>query len=130
MNTSLGRIVILVEDYDEALDFYKNKFGCHVIHDSTAGETRYLHVAFKHDDAVGIWFIQANNDNTHCCLGKQTGSAPTFVVYTDDCQRTYDKLKNNSVKVSEEIGHSAGSNYFYCEDLYGNEIVFAELKRG
>lgn len=44
MLTAVGRAVILVNNYDEALRFYKGRLGCETIVDTHAGKLRCVHI--------------------------------------------------------------------------------------
>lgn len=44
MLTAVGRVVILVDDYDEALRLYMGKLGFETIVDTRAGKLRSVHI--------------------------------------------------------------------------------------
>ena len=81
---TLGRIVVLVRDYDETLAFYRDAFGARVLFDapSPTGD-RYLHVGFGPDAGAGVWFLRAG-DGDAARVGQQTGGEPLAVFYTRD----------------------------------------------
>lgn len=123
MKISFGRTVILVSDFDEALQFYQKAFGCTVLFDQTMPDgQRYLHIGFEADTEVGIWFLEGKNDQ----VGQQTGNAPTFVLYTDDIFTVFDHLEKENVEILSEISIVPDSKFFHCSDLYGNRIVVVE----
>lgn len=76
MTTSLGRVIILVDDYDNAFSFYQQNFGCEKLFDATLPDgQRYLHVRFNADDKTGIWFLKADRvSRHHWWAGKQAVS--------------------------------------------------------
>lgn len=128
MKTTLGRTVILVEDYDEAYAFYHKNFLCHKIYDQTMpGGQRYLHIAFSEQDNSGIWFLKAESGKEHQKTGHQTGGQPTLVIYTDDAEGLYQHLVDNKVTILEELVSSPESKFFHSLDLYGNRLVVVEL---
>ncbi len=127
MNTKLGRTVILVEDYDKAWDFYQKNFLCKILHDSeTPDGQRYLHIAFSDDDETGIWLMKV--DPSKLPIGKQTGGAPTLVIYTDAIEQLYSHVKKNGVKIAEPLVSAQDSKFFHCLDLYGNRLTVVQKK--
>jgi len=129
MAITLGRTVILVNDYDEALQFYQQNFGCNVLHDKeTETNNRYLHIAFDNTD-TGIWFIKADSAEQQQLIGKQTFGQPVIVLYTDELHELYQRLVDNKVTIRVEPIYNTGYQFFHCCDLYGNEIVVVQLSK-
>ncbi|MDN5200555.1 VOC family protein [Fulvivirgaceae bacterium BMA10] len=128
MKIQLGRVVILVDDFDQALHFYQTNFFCHTIFDNTTPEgKRYLHIGFSKKDSIGIWFLKAESDEQEDKVGKQTAGQPTVVLYTEDIEKLYTHVKGNGVKIVEKLVEVPGSKFFHCLDLYGNRITVVEL---
>jgi len=128
MTTSLGRVIILVDDYDNACSFYQKNFGCEKIFDATLPDgQRYLHARFSVDDKTGIWFLKADSGQQTSLVGGQTGGQPTLVVYTDNCEGLYTHVQNNDVSIMEPLVTAEGSSFFHCRDLYGNRITVVEI---
>jgi predicted enzyme related to lactoylglutathione lyase len=126
MQTKLGRVVILVDDYDKAFEFYEKNFFCKKIYDSTANGQRYLHIAFSDNEGLGIWFLKAD-DKQKEKIGTQTAGQPTLVIYTDNIQELYKHVQSNQVRVIENLVSTADSKFFHCLDLYGNRLTIVEL---
>jgi predicted enzyme related to lactoylglutathione lyase len=130
MHTRLGRAIILVENYDEALRFYEENFLCKKIFDATAPNgQRYLHIAFSEDDEVGIWFLKAEGTDQRNKIGKQTEGQPTLVIYTNDINALYEHIRDNGVRITESLITSPDSKFFHCLDLYGNRLTVVELNQ-
>ncbi|HLS96050.1 MAG TPA: VOC family protein [Sphingobacterium sp.] len=128
MKTTLGRTIVLVNDYDEAYDFYRTNFFCEKLFDMTVSDTlRFLHVRFSDDDQSGIWFLKATDAGQQQLVGRQTGGQPLLVVYTDDSKQLFEHVKNNGVEILEPLEETDESSYFHCADLYGNRITVVEL---
>jgi len=125
----IGRLIILVNDFDDALNFYQDNFNAKVLVDYTVAEgQRFLHIGFDTTDAIGIWFLKSDSNGLHQGVGKQTGGEPTFVIYTNALDALYQKLLKNEVKIKLEPVYTDAYCFFHCYDLYGNEIIVTELK--
>lgn len=128
MQSRLGRVIILVNDYDEAYEFYQKNFFCKKIFESTTPEgQRFLHIGFTENDSVGIWFLQADTNEQKTRVGKQTAGQPTLVIYSDDSESLYNHLLKNDVTIIEELVTTPESKFFHCLDLYGNRLTIVEL---
>ncbi|GAA0893119.1 VOC family protein [Fulvivirga kasyanovii] len=128
MKNQIGRMVILVEDYDQALNFYQSNFGFNILHDVTTDVgQRFLHIGTGKTDALGIWFLKADGKKEKERIGSQTAGQPALVIYTDTLKELYNKLKDNGVKMKTELVITPEYKFFHCFDLYGNEIVVVQL---
>jgi len=129
MKNYLGRIILLVEDYEKAAEFYENNFGFKRMFDVTTDVgQRFLHIGSDPLDTLGIWFLKADSKEQKALIGKQTGGQPTMVIYTTSLEEEYRKLKENHVKIKVEPVLTPGYSFLHCFDLYGNEIVVVEIK--
>ena len=129
MKISLGRMVILVEDYDEALLFYKNVLNARILNDNaTPNGQRYLHIGFDEADTSGIWFLKAENPREQSRVGKQTDGQPAFVLYTESLDAFYKHLLEHAVQIVKEPVVMDEYQFLHFRDLYGNEIIVVQLK--
>lgn len=131
MITKLGRVTIIVRDYDEALRFYTEKLGLEKRADQTFGPgARWLTVAPKGQKEVEI-VLQKPDASMHGKAGarellKRIGQGTTWVFYTDNCRKEYEALRSHGVKfVSPPKEQMYGIEALF-EDLYGN--VFSLLQ--
>jgi len=128
MKNYLGRIILLVNDYEEAANFYENNFGFTKIYDVTTDVgQRFLHMGTDPLDALGIWFLKADSKEQRERVGNQTSGQPTMVIYTTKLETLFQKLKSNGVKIKVEPVLTPEYRFFHCFDLYGNEIVVVEI---
>jgi predicted enzyme related to lactoylglutathione lyase len=133
---TLGRVVVLVRDYDAALAFYRAAFGARVLFDapSPSGD-RYLHLGFgaPTDDpsadgapGVGLWLLRAGGEDA-ARVGRQTGGQPLAVCYTPDVRAAVARAKAAGATVVRPVAAADGAAFAHVADLYGNEFVLVEL---
>ncbi|MBK6264841.1 VOC family protein [Marivirga sp. S37H4] len=128
MKNYLGRIVLLVEDYEKASKFYEENFGFKKIFDVTTDVgQRFLHLGGDTSDNFGIWFIKADSKEQKGQIGRQTNGQPTMVIYTTSLNELFEKLKKNKVEIKVAPVNTPEFKFFHCLDLYGNEIVVVEI---
>jgi len=127
---TLGRIVVLVRDYDEALDFYCTAFGAHVLFDSPSPlGGRYLHVGFGGDSGAGIWLLRGGGSDTDR-VGRQTGGEPVAVFYTSDVAAAVARVEAAGGAIVRPLETADGARFAHVADLYGNVFVLVELPTG
>ena len=121
MNQHIAYIALVVNDYDEAIQFYTKKLNFALIEDTKLSKTKR-------------WVVVKPTGKGHCCLllaqaateeqkshvGNQTGGRVFLFLYTDDFERDYNNMLEQKIKfvrppIKEEYGTVA-----VFEDLYGN----------
>ena len=128
MELSFGRIIILVNDYDEAFEFYERVLLCKKFFDITENSQRFIHIGLNANDKSGIWFLKAETEEQRSRVGNQTAGQPLFVIYTDSMHEFYLHLVNENVRIVKEPVEIPEYKFFHFLDLYGNEIVMVEMK--
>jgi predicted enzyme related to lactoylglutathione lyase len=124
----LGRVIILVHDYDEAFAFYEQSFGFKKIVDyTTQNGQRFLHIGGDPKNETGIWFLKADTPEQRSHVGNQTGGQPTLVIYTSSLETLRQDLERQGVKIKVEPVVTQDYKFFHCYDLYGNEIIVVQL---
>ncbi|WP_444900271.1 VOC family protein [Microbulbifer sp. VAAC004] len=127
MNT-IGRLVILVRDYEEAINFYRDKLGFEVFIDSEAPPLRFVHLRLPEQKDMGIWLLQASSNSQLDQVGRQTAGQPCAVIYTEDFDNEYKRLINNGVKFTKPRTSDSNAEFAHFEDLYGNEFILVQLQ--
>lgn len=123
----LGRMVVLVNDFDEAINFYTRKLGFHVLVDIQAGDYRDVHIGLPGASGIGFWFVRARTEQQRARVGNQTGGEPLAVLYTEDCRGTYALLSGREVDFRQPPQEEPGTISAEFEDLYGNVFTLVEL---
>jgi predicted enzyme related to lactoylglutathione lyase len=124
---TLGRVVVLVHDYDAALAFYRAAFGAEVVFDAPSPSGgRYLHIGFGPAAGAGIWLMRAGGEAA-ARVGRQTGGEPLAVFYTSDVRAAVARATAAGAAIVRPVESADGASFAYVADLYGNELVFVEL---
>lgn len=123
MFTDISHVMIVVDDQDEALDYYTETLGFElrddIPYDDDGNDMRWVTVA-PSDSERQFVLGEADTEDKQACVGSQVGDGVVAVVQTDDCVATYEQLTERGVTfhgepVEEQWGISA-----VFEDLYGN----------
>lgn len=133
---TLGRLVVLVEDYDAALTFYRSAFGARVLFDAPApAGGRYLHVGFDAQEGeanggpaagAAIWLLRATGAESGR-VGRQTGGEPLAVFYTPDVRAAVQRAQAAGAAVVRAVDTADGASFAHVADLYGNVFVLVEM---
>ncbi|HEV7992366.1 MAG TPA: VOC family protein [Gemmatimonadaceae bacterium] len=124
---TLGRVVVLIRDYDEALAFYRSAFGASVLFDAPSPNgDRYLHLGFGPDASAGVWLLRATGEAT-ARVGRQTGGEPLAVFYTSDLRAAVARAAAGGAEIVRPVESADGASFAHVTDLYGNVFVLVEL---
>jgi catechol 2,3-dioxygenase-like lactoylglutathione lyase family enzyme len=124
----LGRVVLLVEDQEEALAFYRDVLGFETLHDEDVAGFRYLHIGLPGRSTAGIWLMPPSGDEERRLVGRQAGNQPLLVLYTDDLDGVQGQLAAHDVEIWAQRTDDGGRSLHF-RDVAGNVVVAAELGR-
>lgn len=115
------QIALVVKDYDEAINFYTQKLGFHLIEDTQLSETkRWVRIAPTKDSDFTLLLAQAGNTEQEKSIGNQTGGRVFLFMHTDNLRREYELFSQNGVKIIREPSEEEFGTVFVFADLYGN----------
>ena len=121
MNQQLVLIALVVDDYDEAIQFYTKKLNFELIEDTSQSETkRWVVVKPKGEGKTALLLAKATNQNQRMAVGKQTGGRVFLFLHTDDFERDYQNLLNQQITIVREPKAETYGKVAVFEDLYGN----------
>lgn len=120
MSKRIALVSLVVADYDEAIEFYTQKFGFELLEDTAQPGKRWVVVAPKGDSGCHLLLAKAKNAAERAAIGNQTGGRVFLFLETDDFDRDYQEYLAAGIKVVrpkkvEEYGKVA-----VFEDIYGN----------
>ena len=134
----VGNAQVWVHDQDAALEFYTNKLGMEVRSDVTVpemGNFRWLTVGPPGQDDIAIVLMaipgpplmdEATAQQVRDLMGK--GFAGTIFLVTDDCQKSYEELRDRGVEfleTPEERPYGIDSGF---RDPSGNSFRLTEVR--
>jgi catechol 2,3-dioxygenase-like lactoylglutathione lyase family enzyme len=122
MGQRLGLVSLVVQDYDEAIEFYVGTLGFQLLEDSYVPEQdkRWVVVAPPGSSESRLLLARASSDAQTTHVGNQTGGRVFLFLYTDDFWRDYRAYQARGVVfVRPPVKQSYGTVAVF-RDLYGN----------
>lgn len=122
MQQSIIHIALVVNDYDEAIDFYTKKLNFELIEDSYQPEQdkRWVVVAPPGSKGVKLLLARASEPEQKAYVGNQTGGRVFLFLSTDDFWRDYNEMVSRGIRFTREPIKQAYGTVAVFEDLYGN----------
>ena len=122
MIQSIVHIALVVEDYDDAIDFYTNTLGFDLIEDTYQAEQdkRWVVVSPPNSNGATLLLARASNDEQTPFIGNQSGGRVFLFLNSDDFWRDYNILKDKGVEFVREPKEADYGMVAVFKDLYGN----------
>ena len=122
MTQSISQVAIVVRDYDEALTFYVDLLGFHLIEDTCIHEQdkRWVVVAPPGSNAARLLLARAVGDEQLSRIGNQTGGRVFLFLHTDDFWRDFRSYKAKRIVFVREPREESYGTVAVFKDLYGN----------
>jgi uncharacterized glyoxalase superfamily protein PhnB len=134
MFNSINISHVFVLDQDEALDFYVNKLGLEVSADIDFGAMRWLTVRVPGETGRDILLEKPGPPSMDEASGAQVrelvskgATGFTFGLTTDDCQKTYETLRDRGVEFTQEPTQQPYGIDCGARDPFGNHFRFVQL---
>ncbi len=121
MDQQLAMIALVVNDYDEAIDFYVKKMNFELLEDTKLSETkRWVRVAPRGKIRCELLLARASGEEQHSRVGNQTGGRVFLFLHTDDFRRDFENLKRHGIRIVREPARESYGTVAVFADLYGN----------
>ncbi len=119
---ALGLVSIIVRDYDEAIGFFCETLGFHLIEDSERPEEskRWVVVAPSRAGGARILLARAATPEQAEMVGRQAGGRVFLFLETDDFERDYELFRGRGVKFVRPPRSAEFGKVAVFEDLYRN----------
>ena len=122
MIQSIVNISLVVNDYDEAIDFYTKKLKFNLIEDTYQPEEdkRWVVVSPPGSNGTAILLARASKEEQMSFIGNQTGGRVFLFLGTDDFWRDYNDMVAKGIEFVREPQEQDYGTVAVFKDLYGN----------
>ena len=121
MKQRIAHIALVVNDYDEAINFYTKKLNFDLIEDSPQSDTkRWVLVAPKGSPECCLLLAKGVGDEQRSRIGNQTGGRVFLFLQTDDFWRDYQTMQSQGITFVREPKTEDYGTVAVFADLYGN----------
>lgn len=126
----LSKISLVVNDYDEALNFYIDILGFELVEDTYLPEQKKRWVVIKPEGSSSVAFLlaKAKSESEKSRVGNQTGGRVFLFLETDDFWRDYTRYSEAGVKFTRAPQQQDYGTVAVFEDLYGNLFDLIQIK--
>ena len=121
MAQEIAHITLVVNDYDEALQFYIDKLNFKLVEDTVLSETkRWVLIAPNGTATCCLLLAKAANEEQISRVGNQTGGRVFLFLYTDDFEKDHIAMKQKGIEFIREPVEEKWGRVAVFKDLYGN----------
>ena len=121
MKQQLAHVTLVVNDYDEAIQFYTEKLAFVVVEDTELSETkRWVILSPKGSTSCNLLLAKADSEEQKSRVGNQTGGRVFLFLYTDDFWRDYSSMEGNKINFVRQPVKELYGTVAVFKDLYGN----------
>lgn len=121
MNQRIVHLALVVDDYDEAIQFYTKKLNFVLLEDTALSETkRWVRVAPPGEGGCALLLAKAEGEEQRSRVGNQAGGRVFLFMHTDDFWRDYRAMTANGVRFVRQPSEEVYGTVAVFEDLYGN----------
>ncbi len=121
MRQKIAHIALVVDDYDKAIEFYTRKLHFELLEDTALSETRrWVRVSPRGAGHCSLLLAKASSPEQLTRVGNQTGGRVFLFLHTDNFQRDYQNLLDESIRIVREPSKEAYGMVAVFADLYGN----------
>lgn len=117
----LALSTLLVRDYDEAIRFFVDLLGFHLVEDAPLEPgKRWVVVAPEPTGAGGLLLARAVGSQQEQAVGRQAGGRVSFFLTTTDFDASYQLFRERGLPFCETPRHEPYGTVAVFLDLYGN----------
>jgi len=121
MKQAIAHIALLVNDYDEAIEFYTRKLHFSLIEDTVLSDAkRWVRITPPGSAGCCLLLAKAANEVQKSRVGNQTGGRVFLFLNTDNFERDYQNLLDNKVTIIRPPVKESYGTVAVFADLYGN----------
>jgi len=126
----IGIVTVVVENYDDAIEFYTQKLQFTLAEDTDlGGGKRWVQVSPPNSNGTNLLLAQASSDEQRQVIGNQAGGRVFLFLQTNDFWRDYEAMKSTGVVFTEEPRVEEYGTVVVFQDLYGNKWDLLQLNQ-
>ncbi|MGN2695071.1 VOC family protein [Aliivibrio fischeri] len=126
----IGNIALVVENYDDAIEFYTKKLQFELIEDTDlGGGKRWVQISPPNSKGTNLLLAQASNEEQLKSVGNQAGGRVFLFLQTNDFWRDYELMKAQGVEFTEEPRIEEYGTVVVFKDLYGTKWDLLQLNQ-
>lgn len=126
----IGNIALVVENYDDAIEFYTRKLRFVLIEDTDlGGGKRWVQLSPPSSTGTNLLLAQASNDEQKKSVGNQAGGRVFLFLQTNDFWRDYEFMKEQGVEFTETPRIEEYGIVVVFKDLYGTKWDLLQLTK-
>jgi catechol 2,3-dioxygenase-like lactoylglutathione lyase family enzyme len=130
MKQRIAAISLVVDDYDEAIQFYTQKLHFSLVEDTRLSDTkRWVLVEPPGSDGCRLLLAKAGTPEQKSRVGNQTGGRVFLFLHTDDIIRDYDRMMAQDIEFVRTPTVEVYGTVAVFKDLYGNLWDLVEPKK-
>ena len=121
MKQFIAHIALVVKDYDEAINFYREKLGFSLVEDTILSETkRWVLIRPPGSGECSLLLAKAAKPEQERVVGNQTGGRVFLFLFTDHFERDYENMLKKGIRFVRSPAKEEYGTVAVFEDLYGN----------
>ena len=122
MRQNIAHVALIVRDYDEAIEFFKETLQFDLVEDiyKPAQDKRWVVVAPPGSKGSTLLLARASTPHQEACIGNQSGGRVFLFLATDDFWRDYNAMIERGVTFVREPKTAEYGTVAVFRDLYGN----------
>ena len=130
MKQHIAHVALLIDDYDEAIQFYTGKLQFILVEDTALSETkRWVLVSPKGSNECCLLLAKASNADQNSRIGDQAGGRVFLFLYTDNFWRDYNTMVKEGIEFIRAPKVETYGTVAVFKDLYGNLWDLLEPKK-
>ena len=131
MKQSIVHIALVVEDYDDAIEFYTKKLNFTLVEDTyqEAQDKRWVIVAPPGSSGTSILLARASKDEQMPFIGNQAGGRVFLFLQTDNFWRDYNEMIEKEIEFIREPAEQEYGTVAVFKDLYGTLWDLVEFSK-
>ncbi|HKO96567.1 MAG TPA: VOC family protein [Pyrinomonadaceae bacterium] len=129
MKQAIVHVVLVVRDYDEAIEFYTKKLHFTLVEDNYQPEQdkRWVVVSPPGSTGTTLLLAKASKPEQEPFIGNQSGGRVFLFLNTDDFWRDYNEMISRGITFVRDPKQEDYGMVAVFEDLYGNRWDLLQL---